>query len=264
MFTAWWSALLAVCLTCLCTIVAQLVVNVKNKGDEVIVESIQANTTSDTVTLEYFNTDGTLITLFIDFKSEAQIFRIIMPGEEELGDTQAQTLCFVTRFSHNDFISSDAMSKLRQKNPTAIRTPEEEKPTGTYTHDLHVDLSQSYVISPLIYSVCADAADSIHFTESDLRTISRSLSKDYATMMSAMDKRDPTKYARCMDTQEAEKPCLCRYDLCIGWYPCGLKYCRGKDTAGKVVSYRCGIKTCKRCLTFNHVVDTKSKCLWDM
>ena len=54
---------------CCSITLCQLVVNVKNKGEEVIVESIHANTTSDTVTLEYLNTDGTLVTLFIDFKS---------------------------------------------------------------------------------------------------------------------------------------------------------------------------------------------------
>lgn len=90
------------------------------------------------------------------------------------------------------------------------------------------------------------------------------LTKDYATMMTAMERRDPSQRARCLDTQEIDKPCLCRNSLCIGWYPCGLKYCRGRDAVGKVVSYRCGIKTCKRCLTFLHVVDAKVKCLWDM
>lgn len=89
------------------------------------------------------------------------------------------------------------------------------------------------------------------------------LSKDYATMMSAMQKQVPSRHGRCMDTQDIETPCLCRFDMCIGWYPCGLKYCRGKDTVGKVVSYRCGIKTCKRCLTFYHVVVQKRRCLWD-
>ena len=47
----------------------QLVVNVKDEGGDVLVESIHANTSSDTLTLEFQNTDGTLITQFIDFKS---------------------------------------------------------------------------------------------------------------------------------------------------------------------------------------------------
>ena len=62
------------------------------------------------------------------FLQEAQLFRIIMPGEEELGSTQPQTMCFITRFSHSDFISSDAMSKLRQvcicfSSPTPTPAP---------------------------------------------------------------------------------------------------------------------------------------------
>ena len=61
----------------------QLVVNVKNKGEEVIVESIHANTTLDTVTLEYLNTDGTLVTLFIDFKS---VSMPLVMSNEEVGD----------------------------------------------------------------------------------------------------------------------------------------------------------------------------------
>lgn len=59
----------SVLLLCANLVSCQLVVNVKNKGGDVLVESIQANTTEDTVTLEYQNTDGTLITQFIDFKS---------------------------------------------------------------------------------------------------------------------------------------------------------------------------------------------------
>ena len=37
-----------------------------------------------------------------------------MLGEEERGQSQSQVMCFVTRFIKNEFISSDAMSKLRQ------------------------------------------------------------------------------------------------------------------------------------------------------
>lgn len=89
------------------------------------------------------------------------------------------------------------------------------------------------------------------------------LSKDYNTLMSAMKKTYPSKYARCHDTNDLSKPCLCHYQMCVGWYPCGLKYCRGKDSAGKVVSYRCGIKTCRRCLVFEHVARQRLWCLWD-
>ena len=48
---------------------AQLVVNVKNKGGDVVKESINANTSQDTVTLEFQKSDGTLVTQLIDFKN---------------------------------------------------------------------------------------------------------------------------------------------------------------------------------------------------
>jgi len=47
---------------------------------------------------------------------EVQIFRAVILPEEDLGQTDIQTLCFVLRFAKNEFISSDAMSKLRQVN----------------------------------------------------------------------------------------------------------------------------------------------------
>ncbi len=60
---------------------AQLVVNVKNKGNEILRESIQSNITQDTVTLEFQKSDGTLITQFIDFKSVSIYFGVnIIPN----------------------------------------------------------------------------------------------------------------------------------------------------------------------------------------
>ena len=52
---------------CLHVCTAQLVVNVKNKGGEILRQSIQSNTTQDTIKLEFQKSDGTLITQFIDF-----------------------------------------------------------------------------------------------------------------------------------------------------------------------------------------------------
>ena len=46
-------------------------------------------------------------------------------------------------------------------------------------------------------------------------------------------------------------------------YPCGLKFCHGKDAKGGAVSYRCGIKTCKKCRIFDYFVKQKMECLWD-
>ncbi|XP_005111897.2 out at first protein [Aplysia californica] len=242
---------------------AQLIVNVRNKGGETVVEKILANTTADTVTLEFLNSDGSLVTQFIDFKSEVQIFRIYVLGEEELGSTKPQAMCFITRFLRNDFISSDAMSKLRQKNPTAIRTPEEEKEMSIHSLDLMVNLDKGHVLSPHVFNICSEATDGIFAQETDLRTISKSLAKDYITLISSTSELVPSKHPRCRDTSDIGRPCACELRTCIGWYPCGLKYCHGKDTGGRVVSYRCGIKTCKRCLSFVYVAKLKTKCLWD-
>lgn len=40
--------------------------------------------------------------------------KVIIPGEEELGQTGHQTLCFLTHAAQADFIAPDAMAKLRQ------------------------------------------------------------------------------------------------------------------------------------------------------
>ena len=45
---------------------------------------------------------------------EVQITRVTVMGELELGQDGHQVMCFVTHFLKNEFISSDAMSKLRQ------------------------------------------------------------------------------------------------------------------------------------------------------
>lgn len=46
---------------------------------------------------------------------EVEIFRVILLGEEDRGDPQKyQAFCFVIFLDGNDYISTDAMSKLRQ------------------------------------------------------------------------------------------------------------------------------------------------------
>ena len=45
---------------------------------------------------------------------QIQIFRVVELGEEERSEPQYQVFCFITPFQSNEFITSDAMSKLRQ------------------------------------------------------------------------------------------------------------------------------------------------------
>lgn len=50
----------------------------------------------------------------IDDTQEAQVLKALVLGEEERGQSQYQVMCFVTKFQKGDFITSDAMAKLRQ------------------------------------------------------------------------------------------------------------------------------------------------------
>ena len=69
--------------------------------------------------------DGTLLTILTDFRTNAQILRLIIPGEEELNEPRAQTICFISSFN-NDLISPEAVMKLRQKHPGTVRIADED------------------------------------------------------------------------------------------------------------------------------------------
>lgn len=43
-----------------------------------------------------------------------KIFRALILGELERGQSQYQALCFVTRLNHNEIIPSESMARLRQ------------------------------------------------------------------------------------------------------------------------------------------------------
>jgi len=96
--------------------------------------------------------------------------------------------------------------------------------------------------------------------------LSSVLNRDYTILQSITEAAPVANLSSCSDIlfeSQSASPCLCHYDVCVGWYPCGLKYCRGKDSAGRIVSYRCGIKTCSRCRRFEFRVQSKSSCVWD-
>ncbi|CAE1280043.1 unnamed protein product [Acanthosepion pharaonis] len=106
------------------------------------------------------------------------------------------------------------MSKLRQKNPTAIRTPEDDKGRETHEQDHVVHLEKSHVISPYIYNICREAHDKIYARDADLRILSRSLGKDYNTLRSSTTQYIPSKYSHCRDITDLSKPCCCQYEIC--------------------------------------------------
>ncbi|XP_068085334.1 out at first protein [Anabrus simplex] len=244
----------------------QLLINVKNQGGDVLQESISSNVSEDTVTLEFQRSDGTLITQLVDFRNDVQILKALVLGEEERGQSQYQVMCFVCHFRKGDFISSDAMSKLRQKNPGTIRTPEEDRGRENHTMEFLVDVPRSGVISRHIASLCGEAGDATYTRDQDIKLWASQPGASLSALLSAVTRVPPTATPRCLETADLWTPCVCHLETCIGWYPCGLKYCKGKGDAkgkGGGGEYRCGIKTCKKCSLFAYYVRQKQLCLWD-
>lgn len=258
---------IVIVLQCVLNVGTQLLINVQNQGGEVVQESITSNVADDLITLEFQKTDGTLITEILDFRNEVQIVKSVILGEEERGQNQYQVMCFVTKLSKNDFISADAMSKLRQKNPTTIRIPEEDRGKENFTMNSWVVYDKSQDISRHIMPLCLEAKDSTYVQSNDIKlweNLTGSSSLEYAIVPFP-----PQFSLRCNEVTGIWAPCVCALKLCIGWYPCGLKYCKGKyDSLNNKISnvntsYRCGIKTCKKCIHFYYYVRQKQQCLWD-
>lgn len=243
----------------------QLIINVKNEGGDVLQESVIANTSDDIIILEFQRPEGTLVTQLIDFKAEAQIFRVLILGEEERGETQYQVVCFVIKSNKIDFISADAVSKLRQRNPSAIRQPEEDRGKELFEMDLSVELNKSSIISSHLPELCEEATTTTFAREVDLRawTDSKNYARDIVSLTAAVKRFPPPQLSRCHSTSSWSQPCQCQLEVCVGWYPCSLKYCRGKDSSGRTVNYRCGIKTCRKSRVFYYYVQHKHLCLWD-
>ncbi|CRK86512.1 CLUMA_CG000204, isoform C [Clunio marinus] len=253
-----------------------LQINVQNQGGEVVQETITSNIHDDIITLEFQRTDGTLITQLIDFRSEAQVLKALVLGEEERGQSQYQVMCFVTKFQKGDFITSDAMAKLRQKNPTTIRTPEEDRGKENYTMTgWLVNLDRSSPISRHL-SICSEAKDSTYVRDVDLKSWSEIPGSSMSILESSVtsfphvqSNHQQTSVSRCNEVSGIWAPCICSLELCIGWFPCGLKYCKGKIDNNSInnnqinSSYRCGIKTCRKCSNFSYYVRQKQQCLWD-
>ncbi|CAG9823159.1 unnamed protein product [Phaedon cochleariae] len=199
---------------------------------------------------------------------EVQILRSLILGEEERGQSQYQVMCFVFHFPKDSFISSDAMSKLRQKNPSAVRLPEEDLPRANHTMDYSLVLERSGVVSPHIADACAEAGSATYAVHEDVVKWAGAQGIPVTSYKPALRKfptsNDLQVLPSCTDSKNMWQPCQCHLELCIGWYPCGLKYCKGKgQSRNSVMNYRCGIKTCRICHLFSYYVAQKQLCLWD-
>lgn len=60
-----------------------------------------------------------------------------------------------------------------QKNPTAIRSPEEDRGDEKHSLNLLVTLEKSSILSPYIFNVCQSAVDSTYVQETDVKLISQ-------------------------------------------------------------------------------------------
>ena len=119
---------------------------------------ISGNSSTDTVVIEFSEPDGTLVTQLTDFRMQSQIMRIIIPGEEELGQPLFQVLCFVSYFN-GDLIPPEAVMKLRQKRPGALRTAEDDQGDVVKDSPLSItpDIPKLTYISSHLSSLCKDA-----------------------------------------------------------------------------------------------------------
>ncbi|KAL2295802.1 hypothetical protein Nmel_017325 [Mimus melanotis] len=254
---------------------AELRVRVRLPGGQVTEESLQADSGADCVSLELRAADGALVTLTADFRQmcsshscyfslcqEVKIFRALILGELERGQSQFQALCFVTRLHRNEIIPSESMAKLRQKNPRTVRQAEEVRGLEHLSMDVAVNFSKAAQLSSHIHNVCAEAKEAIYTREEDVKFW---LEKGVdGSMFEVLPQgSDLPELQRCRHCPDRWKPCICSYSLSIEWYPCMLKYCRSRDAGGKVSSYKCGIRSCQKGYTFDYYVPQKQLCLWD-
>uniref|UniRef100_A0A7M4E7G7 Out at first protein homolog n=2 Tax=Longirostres TaxID=1298654 RepID=A0A7M4E7G7_CROPO len=193
---------------------------------------------------------------------EVKIFRALILGELERGQSQFQALCFVTRLHRNEIIPSESMAKLRQKNPKTVRQAEEVRGLEHLSMDVAVNFSKGAQLSPHIHNVCSEAQEAIYTREEDVKFW---LEKGVDGSMFEVlpQSADLPDLQRCKLCSDRWKPCICSYSLSIEWYPCMLKYCRSRDASGKVSSYKCGIRSCQKGYTFDYYVPQKQLCLWD-
>ncbi|EPY88052.1 out at first protein-like protein [Camelus ferus] len=234
-------------------------VRVRLPDGQVTEESLQADSDADSISLELRKPDGTLVSFTADFKKDVKIFRALILGELEKGQSQFQALCFVTRLHHNEIIPSEAMAKLRQKNPRAVRQAEEVRSLEHLHMDVAVNFSQGGLLSPHLRNVCAEAADAIYTRQEDVRFwLEQGVD---SSVFEALPKASEQMWLpRCGQAGDRGKPCVCRYGLSLAWYPCTLKYCHSRD---RPAPYKCGIRSCQKSYSFDFYVPQRQLCLWD-
>ncbi|KAA0192475.1 hypothetical protein HAZT_HAZT000969 [Hyalella azteca] len=232
---------------------------------EIFKEKISSNSSDDWISLEYTQAYSTHVTHILDFKQELQVVHVVRLGEEELGQKPFQQMCFISKFSRDDFISSDAMSKLRQKNPWTVRTPEENLETDELDVDLSIDVDTvGAVLSPHVSSLCSSSPTTTFASSRDLKSWLNSrhdVDSDWASLSDGSHQLPSRGVLSCNQLTAAAQPCICQQQVCLWWYPCGLKFCKDRDDSGKAITYRCGIRTCRRCRIYSFYAATQAQCI---
>ena len=264
---------------------SELIVNVsKNKThpyDGIVRQIISGNSSTDTVTIEYnlvsnsniksiygcksqlffifLQADGTLVTLLTDFRTNTQITRVILAGEEELNEPRAQTLCFITSFT-NDLITPEAVMKLRQKNPGAVRTADDDLGETVIETSIRLQIRSYALISSHLSKMCRGD------TFSSQNELSNIFEGNNGKLTAVTSESGYENLQKCyyLDYHESNNmACICSRQICFHWIPCALKYCKNRGDDGEMTEHRCGIKTCQKCTTFRYKTKTKLHCLWD-
>ncbi|XP_032401249.1 out at first protein homolog [Xiphophorus hellerii] len=241
---------------------SELRVRVRLSDGLVTEEILEADSERDSISLEFKQGDGTLITFVADFKQEVKIFRALILGELERGQNQYQALCFISRLSRNEIIPSESMARLRQKNPHVIRLAEERKGLEQLTMSSAVNLSRAWQLSSHIHNMCSEAHEAIYTRESDVKYWLQK-GVDSSIFEVLPQTTEAPSFQACHSTKDLWQPCLCTYGLRLEWYPCLLKYCRSRDGTAKGTTYKCGIRSCSKGYHFTYYVPQKQLCLWD-
>lgn len=180
-------------------------------------------------------------------------------------ESSYEAMCFVAELKDEEFISSDAMSKLRQKNPSTIRVPEEDLANEYHIMD-HMVILDANVTEGTISQLCKDAGK-VLFSGANTKLLlsGNSTREDLDKLeLASQDQTGFTKLLKpCKHTPELSAECICRVEMCLSWYPCHLKLCQGEDDNGQPIEYRCGIKTCGKCYDFDFYVGERRQCFWD-
>ncbi|XP_040583430.1 out at first protein [Lepeophtheirus salmonis] len=243
-----------------------LIVNVRANVDESVSayyrQDILGNSSSETVLIQYSLADGSLISQLTDFRMSSQIVRILIPGEEELDQPMYQGLCFVSSYG-GDLIPPEAVMKLRQKHPATLRIAEQDN--GEIVQDSSLSLKRSparlAALSTHLSQFCPPTQGN-HILSSHHELFSI-LEKSNGPKISEVSQKNVENYEllpRCFSSKDPNLTCICSLRICFNWFPCALKYCSNKEGEGE---HRCGIKTCRKCMTYRYPVRSKNLCHWD-